>query len=109
MKIFEMIRKHLIVVGMESTQSTRLNSFNGRLSMSFLLFINYITSSALFLIYSANLIIEFMQCFCIISALIEIGFCFAAIAVQKQLLFNYIESMEKLINKSEFEIKEILR
>lgn len=43
---------------------------------------------------------DYILCFCIITALIGIGLCFLAIALQKQQLFNYIESVEELINKS---------
>lgn len=101
MEIFITIQQILATLGIKATPTA---SFNGRLWLSFVLFAIAIVTSAVFLIYSAEVIMEYMQCFCIISALIEIGLCFTMIVLQKIRLFNYIDCMQKLINKSKYTI-----
>lgn len=99
-KIFHTIRGHLTKLGIKPTPSTRFISFNGKLLLGFLFFVFLITTCALFLIYLAKNIVEYMQCVCIFTALFEIGLCFSAIVVQRRRLFSYIRTMEKLVNKS---------
>lgn len=98
--MFQLIRGHLTMLGIEPTPLTQKFPIDAKLILAFLNFAIAIGLSALFLVYSANAIMDYMQCFCLISASIELGLCFAAIVLQKQRLFNYIESVEKLINKS---------
>lgn len=102
MKIFKKIRGHLKMLGIERTQSTRIYSINGKLSIVFLSFALSIILSTLFVVYSAKVTMDYILCFCIISALIAMCFCFVAITLQKIRLFNYIECIEKLIKKSKF-------
>lgn len=101
MKIIQKIRGHHHRVGMELIQSTRIASVNRKLILGFILFVLGITLCILFLLYSTEIITEHIQCICIISLLIEIGLCFVAMALQRGLLFNYIVSLEELLNKSE--------
>lgn len=98
MKIFQRIRKDLIILGIKPTQSNQMYSFSRKLFLGYLLLILGVVSSALFVVYSANNIMDYMQCFCTISALLSVGLCFSAIVLQKMRLFNYIESTEELIN-----------
>lgn len=100
MKIFRRIRGHLTMLGMEPTPSARFLPFNWKLLMGFIVFILGIGSCISFLCYKAEIIVEYIQCICVISLLIEIGFDFVAMAMQRRQLFNYIEIVEKLINTS---------
>lgn len=104
MKILQTTRKHLTILGIEPKQSTGIFSLNWRLLLGFSLFADAIISTTLFLVYLANDIMDYILCFCVISALIELCFCFSLFVFQRQRLFNYIESMEKLINQSKFYI-----
>lgn len=101
MKIFQTIQSIFTMLGIEKPMpSTRIFSINGRLALGFVIFAFTIVTSAMFFIYSAKFIMEYMQCFCALTAAAEIGLCFAAFVRQNQRLFHYIESMEMLINKS---------
>lgn len=99
MRIFQAIRRYLTMLNIEPGQSSRPFKFNGRLSLGFLLNFLGILLSAMFIKYSAEILMEFMQCFCIISALISLCLTFAAIVLQEHRLFNYIDSVEELINR----------
>lgn len=99
MEIFNTFRGHLKILGIESTQSARKFPFNRNLLLGFLSFFISIILTGLFLVYFVNDIMELLQCVCTISATIELGFCFAAMVLQKWRLFNIIEFMEKLVNK----------
>lgn len=98
MEIFQTIRRHLTLLGIDATQS----ALNWKLLLGFLLFGDVTIGCALYLVYLAETMIEYMQCFCVISGTIEIGLCFVATVLQKQLLFDYIDHVEKLINTSKF-------
>lgn len=100
MQIFQVIRVHLAALGIETKPSTGQSSFSGKLSMSFILLVLSIISSVLFVICEADTVIEFMQCFSVISAIVENSVSFVAIVWQRQRLFNYIEIVESIINKS---------
>lgn len=100
MIIFQAIRRDLTMIGIQPATSTRIISFNAKLLSGFLVCLLGITSSALFLIYSAVILMEFMQCFCILTALISLFLTFSSVVLQNKRLFNYIETMEELINKS---------
>lgn len=102
MKICQIIRRHLTVLGIQPPKSNQLLSFNPRISLGLLSFVCANILSALYLVYSANNILEYMRSVCVVTATTEVGFCFLAFVLQKRRLFDYMETMEKLINKSNF-------
>lgn len=97
MEVLQSIRAHLKNLGIESTRSTK---FNGKLCLAFLSFVLSIILNVLFLLNSAKSVMDYILCFCIMTALLGIGLCFSAIAMQKVQLFKYIGIVEKLINQS---------
>lgn len=105
MKICQRIRHHLTMLGIEPTKSSQTFPLNPRLLFGFLLFNSAVLSTALYLVYLVNSILEYIQCFCILTALIEMSLCFTVIVLQKWRLFDYIECMERLINKSKLSTK----
>lgn len=107
MHIFQTNRKLLKMFGVEPTQSTRLTSFNGKLTLGFLFVALSIILSALYLVYLAKTVMEFIQCFCLICTMSISGFSFAAIVLQNERFYNYIEKIEVLINRSKLCLPEI--
>lgn len=100
MKICQIIRRHLTVLGIEPPTSDRLLSFNRRLSLGFFVFMVAIIQAVLYFVYSANNVMEYMHCFCLVTSTTEVAFCFAAMVLQERRLFDYMETMEKLISTS---------
>lgn len=99
MEIFQSIRRHLTLLGIVPTKFSRIYPFNWPLFAGFSIFIFSIISSMLYLVYTANTIMEYIQCFCIISASIGIGIGFFTIVLKKMQWFDYIENFQELINK----------
>lgn len=81
-------------------QSTRIYQLNRKLLLGFLIFVSTIISIALFFVYLANTKLDYIQCFCTLSALCSIGLCFVAMVLQRMQLLQFFESIEELINKS---------
>lgn len=102
MKIIQTIRKNLTMMGIEPMQSTQIRPFNAKLSFGFLLYCLHFIANVLYLIDDAKTILEYLLCFGIICAAIGFGLCLAILAWKKVQLYNYIESIEKLIDNSEY-------
>lgn len=108
MKILQESQKYLKTLGIEPTQSTHIYSFNGKLFVGFLVYASSIILNLLFLVYSFNSMMEFIQCICVVCALIVTGLCFFTIVLQKRQLFSLIESTEKMINGSKCILSSVL-
>lgn len=100
LQILQLIREILAVLGLISNRL-----FNTRLISCFLVIGLSIICNTLFLFYEANTLVESMQCICVISAVVEVGICFAAIVFQSNYLFECLARTEKTINASKFEHK----
>lgn len=101
MKTFETVRRHLTLLGVvESMPTNQAYPSNRSISFGVTIFVTAITSSAMHLVYFSDSIREYIECFCVITASIEIGLCSAAIVLQKPQLFRYMDSVEELIDKS---------
>lgn len=98
MKILKTIRGQLIILGIKPMQSPQI--INRKLLTNFVIFVLSIASTVMYLGFSDPSMLDYILCFSTISSLIGIGLCFAIIVLQKTQLFNYIESVEELINKS---------
>lgn len=108
-QIFQSISGFLAFSGLISNRwSQAHHPFNARLISCFLVIGLSIICNVLYLIFVANTLVECMQCVGIISAVVEIGICFAAIAYQSNYLFECIARTEKTINASKFERKVAL-
>lgn len=85
------------MMGLEATRSI----FNMKLMLGFLLLSISITLSTLYSTLVASSFAEYIQCLCLISALLSMAGCIVAVVLKKVELFDYIEKMEKFINASE--------
>lgn len=104
MKIIRAVRGNLTMLGIEPTESTQIYPFNGRLSIGFLLYGLHLIANVLYLINDAKTMLEYLLCFVIICASIGFGLCLAVMVWRKQQLFNYIDSIEELVNKSKYRL-----
>lgn len=102
MKICQTTRAHLALLSIKPTQSTQIHPFNVKLYFGFLLFVLSIILCCLFVIFEANSFLEYIQSFCMTTAVATVGLCFTAVVSQKSQLFKFIKSIEKIINISKF-------
>lgn len=109
LKIFRVIQRHFTILGIHPTnQSNQKNPTNKRIVVGFLLFACFIPSQYVYFFYVASDFMEYMECFCSMSASMIIFINLLAIVFKKTLLFENIEKIEKLIETSELFHKLIL-
>lgn len=98
MKILEIIKEKLAILGINSTESSR---FNLKVSMGFILFALSIISIVMLIFSLENVtLMDYMESFNILSVLALLGFCLIVIVLKKMELLAFFEKMEILINKS---------
>lgn len=99
MKIFVQIQKDLVFLGINPSESNRIN---WKIAMGLLLFGLNILSVVTFIfsIENDNNLMDYVNGFCIFCAMCELCVCLLAIVWQKTKVFQVIGSFEKLINKS---------
>lgn len=98
MKVFEILRKKLMLLDISPNESHR---FNWKIQMSFLMLGYSILSNIVFILFTANVtLMDHVKVFCIISELVKLGICSAVIVQRQMKLFGVIESIGKIIEKS---------
>lgn len=102
MKIFQTIQRHYVSLGISSpAPSSQKNPINTRVFIGFLLFGLNAASQLIYIIYVANDFMGYMEVICASSGSTIIFVCFAAIVHKMTLLFETIDSIEKLIDSRE--------
>lgn len=96
MKIFKAVQRNLSILGFNAHESQQCNwkILAGVSLFVLIIFLNvlYITS------LDDVVLMDYVEFFCMISALFEIGICWANIAMQQSKLFEIAESFETLVN-----------
>lgn len=104
MKILQTVRNNYAILGISPlNQSNQRDSFSKKVFFGFCLFICLMVLQFVYVFYFANGFMEYMDCFCSISAGISIYTCYGAIVFRKTTLFDGIGIMEKLIDSSKAE------
>lgn len=87
------------MVGINPKESNR---FNWKIAMGFLLssFNIFLFCIFIFSIEVNDNLLEFVNAFCSVSALVEMGICLAALVCHQMKLLEFIRTIESLINKS---------
>lgn len=102
MKIFQTIQRHYVSLGISSSVSSiQKYPINTRVFIGFLLFGLNAASQLIYIIYVANDFMGYMEVICASSGSTIIFVCFAAIVHKMTLLFETIDSIEKLIDSRE--------
>lgn len=102
MKIFETIQKQYAILGIISSRlSSQKYRFNEREFLGFLLFGYQIFSQFVYVFHEASGFMEYVVSICATSGTIIMFVCFAAIVFRKSTLFESIDNVETLIDKSE--------
>lgn len=105
MKIFETVQKHLLLLGISPNE--RAHPFNWKIVMCFLMFGLSILLNVIFIFSGESIILmNYVEFFCVITGLIELGICLLAIVLQQMKLFEVIKTTEKLINESNLNLFE---
>lgn len=88
MKVFEILRKKLMLLDISPQESHR---FNWKIQMSFLMLGYSILSNIVFILFTANVtLMDHVKVFCIISELVKFGICSAVIVQRQMKLFGTI-------------------
>lgn len=101
MKIFRTIRKRYAIVGITPlNQTTQKLPISERVFFGGLFFFCYYVSQFVYIIYVANDFMEYIECICELYASAIVFVCFVTIVFKRNLLFQNIDNMEKLIDIS---------
>lgn len=101
MKIFQTIQKQYATVGISpSNPSTRDLPFNGRILFGFLLFGCLILLQLMHIFYVASGFLEYVVCVSTTCGTVIVLVCFGAIVFRTAVLFEGIEKIEEVIDKS---------
>lgn len=101
MKIFRTVRKRYEILGITPTnQSIQKSSISERVIAGCLFFLCYYVSQFLYIYYVANDFMEYIECICELYASAIVFVCFATIVFKRNLLFQSIGNIEKLIDTS---------
>lgn len=102
-EIFLTVRMQYTLLGISNapTQTKRFDSSKKKLVFGFLLFGCNIAAQFVTIFHVASEFMEYVNCISVSSGLVIIFVCFAATVFRKTLLFNSIDSIEKIIDSSE--------
>lgn len=99
MKIFETIQKHLAILGINPNESHLRH--NWKISLGFFVFGLCIILNVIFIFSIENVtLMNYMEFFNVSTSLILVCHSMATIVLQRVELFEFIDSIEKLVNKS---------
>lgn len=101
MKIFETTQKHFGILGIRP--SNQDHAFNKRILFGFLLFGCFVPLYIVYIFHVADDFMEYVESICVISANIVTFICLSAVVLQRNVIFESIESIDKLIAFSEKE------
>lgn len=103
MRLFPTIQKNLLSLGLTPDQSSQKHPFNGKVIAGFLIIDTTITSCIMFLLYEADILVEYAECLYIITVLIVILIDFLILFFQKNELFQEIDTIRKnIFRKNDF-------
>lgn len=102
MEIFNSIKEYFIRVGIDPMKSTQKHPFNVRNLIASFLLSCCIASIALHIIYVDNSFKEYTNALNIIVTILFVAACFAIYVLKMETAFDIINTMEYIINKSEW-------
>lgn len=102
-KILTSTQKHLAFLGIISTQSSHKHPFNLRNVLVSMMFCAGAVSSSIFLIYKADTFMDFSTSFYTTSEMFINSAFFSVFVWKMPRFFELIETLENVIQKSEYE------
>lgn len=101
-KLFQSLQKYNQILGIHPTKPNQSYSFNLRSVFVLLSLISLFTSSAAYLVFKAEAIAEYAQCFYLCITPLAIFINFVAICLKMRNILQLIEKCEEFIQKSSF-------
>lgn len=103
MKLFQTVQKNLMLVGyMRNQAGYRYYAFGRRHFISSVLFSIATTSIFIFATHTANSPAEYMDAFYLLAVLLSILVSHMSITLKMTKLFDFIDNLEKVYDKSKF-------
>lgn len=97
MKIFRTVQRFYVTLGISVPNPTT----HGRVCFGFLLFGCTVASEVGYIFHVANDFVEYVGCICTTSGSSTIFVCLATIVFKRNLLFEFFDKIEQLIDQSE--------
>lgn len=101
MKIFQSTQKNYLFLGISPIQSNQKHLFNARNTAFSIMFKTSVSFCFVYLIHVARTFGEYLQCAYIMLALMSGTCAFITIIWKMAKLFEFIDSLEEIVNKSE--------
>lgn len=101
MRLFQIIKRDLVILGVDSNQSTNKYVYNGNIFLCCFLCASCIILTGVFVFCEANSFIEFTESIYLLSSAIMITAAATFACFKFKVLFDYIETLENTVNSSE--------
>lgn len=100
MKLFQTLKRDMVILGIDFYQPTNQNLYNKNILLSFLLCGSCIILTSAFIFCEADNFIEYMEPTYILASAIMLTIAAVYICIRIKMLLEYIESFENTVNLS---------